>query len=111
MDATMRKHLVLPLFLLGLTMLISTVWYARDFFGEIEARERVSSGEVVEKNLTKNVSLLGESNPEYRLTLKVNYEYDGEQKSGTVVKIVDKDIYTSVNKGEMFNMDTLQIIR
>ena len=101
----------LPILLLSIVMLIFTLSYANDFFGEIEARESVSSGKIVEKNLMNNVSLLGDSYPEYRLTLQVDYEYNGEQKTDTVVKIVDKDIYTSVNRGDVFDMDALQTIR
>ena len=85
---------------------------------ENEAIAKVKQGVIVDKNISDYVeqsyntkkNSVYVNTPTYTITLEIQYRLDDELKTTQVTKTVEKDIYLSVNKGDIFDLETLSVI-
>lgn len=81
---------------------------------EQEIIDKVRQGEVVDKNIANNKEYTNKryqaNEPKYLITLKIEYVYGDDIKTTNVTKIVDKETYLSVNKGDIFDIETLSVV-
>lgn len=76
---------------------------------EGEAIDSVYSGEIVDKeliNASKGIFTYKET--EYRITINVEYEYEGETKNTTKYFTVDKETYSAYDIGDWFDSHNLE---
>ncbi|WP_295217978.1 hypothetical protein [Ruminococcus sp.] len=76
---------------------------------EGEAIDSAYSGEIVDKeliNASKGIFTYKET--EYRITINVEYEYEGETKNTTKYFTVDKETYSAYDIGDWFDSHNLK---
>lgn len=105
-DTSMKRYLALPLFLISVVICACCLKGLKYTTEKLHVIDSVKEGTIVEKSIERE---LFTSEPVYYLTLKVDYEFEGETNSDERKQIVDKETYQSVKKGDSFSIETLSV--
>lgn len=82
------------------------------YFSEIEAQDNAYAGEVVDKKIINAHSgLFASSDIDYRLIIKVEYEWKGKIKETEKSISVDKETYQQADIGDWFDSHTLEVTK
>lgn len=78
---------------------------------EAKVTDGIYAGEVVDKDIVNPRSgIFTSRDMYYRVTIRSEYEYNGETKYATKHIAVDKETYVLLDIGDWFNSQTLEIV-
>ena len=99
-------------FVLCIALIAGCVNILRPRFAEIEAQDNAYAGEIVDKKIINAHSgLFTSSDIDYRLVIKVEYEWKGKTKETEKSISVDKETYQQANIGDWFDSHTLEVTK
>lgn len=88
------------------------VFVFEPYFAVSEAVANAYAGEVIDKKIINAQSgLFTSSDIDYRLVIKVEYEFKGKFKETQKSISVDKETYQQANIGDWFDSHTLEVIK
>lgn len=91
---------------------LALTFYLGPDVAEYEAKKAAYAGEVVDKEIINAKSgWFTSSDTDYRVVIKVEYEYDGEVKETTKSFSVDKETYLSADVGDVFDSHSLEVTK